>query len=278
VRPVLLAMALLISAVSAHAQTPADAETFEVVSVKVRTEAAGGQSATSPDRYTRMNVSLRGLIQDAYGLQAFEIAGGPEWAAGNVRFDVLAKAASVPTREQLRVMLQHMLRERFALRTHRETREMPVYVLRLARADGRLGENLTKTTVDCAVIEAERLRTGEKLVPLKAGERPVCRIFLTARPRPGGALTLHHQSSGTDSREFANWLAPYLSRTVIDRTGLSGDFDIDLSFSPGGNAAPADETVSIFAALPEQLGLKVDAERAPVDVLVIDSADMPTPD
>jgi uncharacterized protein (TIGR03435 family) len=281
---VLLAIALLISTVGARAQNAGDAETFEVVSVKVRTEAGGAQGASSPDRYTRMNVSLRGLIQDAYGLQPFEIAGGPEWAAGNVRFDVLAKAASVPSREQMRVMLQHMLRERFALRTHKETRELPVYVLRVARADGRLGDNLTKTTVDCAAIEAERLRTGAKLVPLKAGERPVCRIFLTARPRPGGVLTLRHQSSGTDIGEFAKWLAPYVGRAVIDRTGLKAGFDIDLSFSPlsfspGANAGtPVDETVSIFAGLQEQLGLKLDAEKGPVDVLVIDAAEMPTPD
>jgi uncharacterized protein (TIGR03435 family) len=258
VRQALLAIALLIPALGVHAQGAGDAQTFEVVSVKVRTETGGGPNTSSPDRYNRLNTSLRGLVQDAYGLQPYEVAGGPEWATA-VRFDVMAKASSVPTRDQMRLMVQHMLRERFALRAHKETREMATYVLRLARADGRLGEKLTKTTVDCAVVN--------------------CRPTQIARPRPGG-VTLQYQVKGIGSGEFARWLSPYLGRTVIDRTGLTGDFDIDLAFSPGGGnpGAPVDENVSIFAALQEQLGLKVDADRGPVEVLVIDSAEMPTPD
>lgn len=138
----------------------------------------------------------------------------------------MAKAPSVPSREQMRVMIQQMLRERFALRTHRETREMPVYVLSMARADGRFGEKLTRTTVDCV-----------------------------------------------------RWLSPYLGRAVVDRTGLKGDFDVELAFSPGGNTGtPVDDTVSVYAALQEQLGLRVDPGNAAVEVLVIDSAQMPTPD
>jgi uncharacterized protein (TIGR03435 family) len=261
VRQALLAVALVVPALGVHAQGAGDAQTFEVVSVKVRTEAGGGPNTSSPDRYNRLNTSLRGLVQDAYGLQPYEVAGGPEWATGAVRFDVMAKASSVPTRDQMRLMVQHMLRERFALRTHKETREMPTYVLRIARADGRLGDKLTKTTVDCAVAVAE------------------CRPRQIARPRPGG-VQLQYQVKGIDSAEFARWLSPYLGRTVIDRTGLKGDFDFDLAFSPGGGnlGAPADENVSIFAALQEQLGLKVDADRGPVEVLIIDSAEMPTPD
>jgi uncharacterized protein (TIGR03435 family) len=280
VRQGLLLVALLIPALGVNAQDAGTGPTFEVVSVKVRTERGGGPNTSSPDRYNRFNISLRGLMQDAYGLQSYQIAGGPEWVAGAVRFDVMAKASSVPTREQMRLMVQHMLRERFALRTHKESREMPIYVLRTARADGRLGAKLTRTLVDCAALEADRNRKGEAASPppLRAGERPVCRSLQTARPGASG-LTLHYQGSGIDSGEFAAWLSPYLGRTVIDRTGLSGDFDIDLAFSLGGNpGAPVDETVSIFAALPEQLGLKVDADRGPVEVLVIDSAEMPTPD
>lgn len=257
-RRALLAIALLVPALGVNAQNAGDAPAFEVVSIKVRTEAGGGSIRSSPDRYNRFNTSLRDLVQDAYGLQRYEIAGGPEWATGSVRFDVMAKAPSVPSREQMRVMIQQMLRERFALRTHKETREMPVYVLRMARADGRLGEKLTRTTVDCAVVE--------------------CRPSQIARPRPGG-VTLVYQNKGMDSVDFVRWLSPYLGRAVVDRTGLKGDFDIDLSFSPGGNTGtPVDDTVSIYAALQEQLGLKVDPDNAAVEVLVIDSAEMPTPD
>jgi len=258
VRTLLLAIALLISTAGGHAQNAGDAPAFEVVSIKVRTDPAGGPNTSSPDRYNRMNTSLREIIRDAYGLQSYEIAGEPSRDPKLVRFDVMAKAPFVPTREQMRLMIQQMLRDRFALRTHKETREMPVYVMRLARSDGRLGEKLTKTTVDCAVVE--------------------CRPSVMARPRPGGMLTLNYQNKAITMRDLAAFLAPYLGRAVVDGTGLTGDFDVDLAFSMNNPGAPADETVSIYAALQEQLGLKLDADRRPVEVLVIDAAEMPTPD
>ena len=252
-------VALLTAVLAVHAQTPGNTPTFEVVSVKVRTEPGGGPKP-SPDRYNRFNTSLRGIVQDAYGLQPFEIVGGPEWAAGSVRFDVMAKASTVPSREEMRLMVQQMLRDRFALRVHKETREMATYVLRMAREDGRLGAKLTKTTVDCATTE--------------------CRPSLIARPRAGGAVTMQYQTRGTTTAELARWLAPYVGRAVIDRTGLAGEFDVDLAFDLSGPTvvSPVDESVSIFAAVSEQLGLKLESVRGPAEVLVIDNADMPTPD
>jgi uncharacterized protein (TIGR03435 family) len=251
----LLVIALLMPGLGVFAQNAGNAPTFEVVSIKVRTTPGGGPKS-SPDRYNRFNVSLRNLIEDGYGLQRFEIVGGPEWVTGSVRFDVMATAASVPSREEMRLMVQHMLAERFALRTHREKREMPVYILRLARDDGRLGAKLTRTTEDCT--------SG-------------CPAQTIARPGPGG-LTVIHKASGIDSGELASWLAPYVGRTVINRTGLSGDFDVDLTFDPIGLTAQPSDAPPIFAALPEQLGLRLESGREPVDVLVIDSAKMPTPD
>ncbi len=254
-RYALLLIALLIPALVANAQNAGNAPAFEVVSIKVRTERGGGPPA-SPDRYNRFNTSLRGIIQDAYGLLPFEIVGGPEWVTGSVRFDVMAKASSVPSREEMRLMVQQMLRERFALRAHMEKREMPIYSLRLSREDGRLGAKLTRTTVDCAVVE--------------------CRPSMIARPGAGG-VTLLYKQTGVSSSELAEWLAPYVGWSVIDRTGLTGKFDVDLAFDPGGLSVTS-EGVPVFAALPEQLGLKLDSGREMVDVLVIDSADMPTPD
>ncbi len=280
-RQALLLVALLVPAFGAGAQNVDDVLTFEVASIKVTTMKGGGPPP-SPDRYNLFRASLRDLIRDAYHLQPFEIIGGPEWAAGAVRFDVMAKASFVPSRQQMLLMAQQLLRERFALRTHNETREMPIYELRLARDDGRLGSQLTRTAVDCAAVEADRKRTGETAprVPLTAGDRPVCNAFQMAQPKPGG-MTLRYRASGMTSEELAVWLTPYVARRVIDRTGLNGDFDLDLAFSLGGAqgpAAPVDETVSIFAALQEQLGLKLESTRGPVTVLVIDSAQMPTPD
>lgn len=278
-RRALLALALLLPGVAVGAQNVRSLPAFDVASIKIRTTPGDGP-AQSPDRYTRTNVSLRDLIGDAYRLQRFEIVGGPDWGTGSVRFDVSAKASSIPSPEQMRLMVRRLLAERFAVRVHKETREMPVYVLRLSRADGRLGKQLNKTSVDCVATEAERKRTGERPSPAQADASPVCGSFLRARPGAGG-ITLRYQASGTSSGELASWLSPYVTRTVIDRTGLTGALDLDLAFNP---AAPVtstplgDEAVSVFTALQEQLGLKLDSSKEPVDVLVIDDAQLPTPD
>ena len=110
--------------------------------------------------------------------------------------------------------------------------------------------------------------------------RPVCNSFLMARP-VSGKITLYYKTSGITSGELAAWLSPYVRRAVLNRTTLMGDFDLDLTFAPGDAdvaAAPAEDVVSIFTALEEQLGLKLEPDRAPVEVLVIDSAQLPTPD
>ena len=220
---------------------------------------------------------------EAYGMQRYQVLGGPEWAAGTVRFDVMAKAAVVPSRQQMLQMVQHLLNERFSLRAHRETRELPVYVLNLARDDGRPGKQLTRTMVDCAVIRADRARkeggdAGYLLIPPK-GERPACGEIQTARPGGPNGLTLTYRAEGRTMTELSSWLSQYVGRTVLDRTGLMGEFDVEVSFHPGGERAGAPvEAVSIFTAIQEQLGLKLDSSKGPVDVMIIDSAEMPTPD
>jgi uncharacterized protein (TIGR03435 family) len=270
---------LVMPVLMAHAQGVTDAPSFEVASIKVRTGPAGLPPPSSPDRYTQINASLRDLVLDAYGLQRYEVVGGPAWVAGSVRFDVAAKAPLVPTREQMRLMEQRLLAERFALRAHKETREMQTYVLRLARADGRLGGQLIRTPVDCDAIRADRTLDTSP-APSPAGGQPVCTSISMAIPSAGGGITLRHRASGVTVGDLAAWLSPYVGRTIVDRTGLAGDFDLDLAFSPGAlaAAAPADEAASIFTALQEQLGLKLDSASGPVDVLVIDGAEMPTPD
>lgn len=279
-RGTLLTVAFLMPVLTLEAQDVGNVLRFEVASIKERTVAGGGPQS-SPDRYTRSNVSLRDLIEDAYHLQRYEIVGGPEWITGSVRFDVNAKASFVPSAEQMRLMVQQLLAERFALRAHKERREMPIYVLHLARSDGRLGPQLSRTAVDCAAIEADRKRTGASApLALRADDRPLCGSFMRGKPGSSG-ITLHYQASGVASSELASWLSPYVGRAVVDRTGLMGDFDLDLAFNPDravAAAASLDAPVSIFTAIQEQLGLKLESTRGPVDVLVIDGAQLPTPD
>jgi uncharacterized protein (TIGR03435 family) len=276
---VLLAIAFVAFNVGLHAQDAGNTSTFEIASIKANDLGSPGPPS-SPDRFARGNVSLRDLITEAYRLQRFEVVGGPDWIAGAVRFSVNAKASFTPSSEQMRVLVQHLLADRFALRTHTEIRELPVYMLRVARKDGRLGKQLTRTLVDCAAIKAERIRKGES-APRPSGldDRPVCTAFTIAQSSASG-ITLHYKVSSATSGDLADWLSPYLGRPVVDRTALTGDFDLDLAFNPGIglSAAPGDDTVSIFVAIEEQLGLRLESDKAPVKVLVIDSAQLPTPD
>ena len=261
-----LCIALLIAAPGVRAQNDL---AFEAASIKVQTT-QGTPPVASPDRYNDTAASLIDLIVDAYGVQRYQVVGGPEWARGSVRFAVMAKAPFAPSRDEMRVMLQRMLAERFALRVHRDARELPVYDLRIARVDARLGEQITRTTVVCATVKKE---------PRPPGERPVCGELQSADPRGPAGLKVIYQGGGITLGDFAAYLSQYAGRTVIDRTGLSGEFDIELSFHPQATSAGAPvEAVSYFTAVEEQLGLKLDSTKGPVEVIVIDSADMPTPD
>jgi uncharacterized protein (TIGR03435 family) len=250
---------------------------FEAVSIKVRTSGGNGP-VSSPDRYDRSNTVLRDIIADAYNVQRFQVGDLPDWN-GAVRFDIAAKAAFAPSAEQMRVMLQRMLADRFALRVHTEPREMPIYILRLARDDGRLGNHIKKTSVDCAAVEAERRQQGNATVrPQTVDGFPVCATAMTARPGPG-AVTLLYRAGGVTSSQLADWLSSYVGRTVVDRTQLDGRFDIDLSFTPSGAPSTSvDDAVSVFTAVQEQLGLKLESTRGPVNVVVVDHVEHPTED
>jgi uncharacterized protein (TIGR03435 family) len=247
---------------------------FEVATVKVSTTPVPPGPA-SPDRYTRFYISLRDLIGEAYGVQPFQVIGGPDWINGSVRFDVAAKASSAPSRADLRAMLASLLVDRFSLNAQIEVRELPVFLLQVARGDGRLGNQLIRTTDDCAAIRAAWGATPPR--PAVNG-RPVCTSFQRARQDREG-VSLRYQSGGMTTQDLAAWISPYVQRPVVDRTGLQGEFDVDLSFSPGvTTASTPGAPVQIYTAIEDQLGLKLESGRAPVDAVVVLKANMPTPD
>jgi bla regulator protein blaR1 len=246
---------------------------FDVVSVKpnlsgdlkVRLQAMPG------GRFIATNAPLRTLIREAYALHGSQISGGPGWFDSD-RFDIVAKSENNPTPLQMRVMLRALLAERFQLRVHTETRDLPLYVLVLARSDGRLGPHLRHTGADCSPAP-EWLGSGPP--PIRDAAAP-CR---SASPGTGGAMRFR----GITLEAFATFLATPVRRPVVDRTGLSGDFDIELDMSaefgppppPPGVPDAFDRTSapSIFTTVQEQLGLRLDARRGPVDVMVIDRAE-----
>src|SRR5688572_10206246 len=160
-----LATVIVASAPPAGAQAPpatAAGKTFDVASIKVNKE--GGPSSvriTPGGMFTVTNNNLRNIIRNAFGITNAQIVGGPAWIDED-RFDITAKAAGPSDQPQAMVMLQALLAERFALRTHTERRELPVYLLVLARKDGALGPQMKKADVDCQALFAA-VKAGGKM-------------------------------------------------------------------------------------------------------------------
>ena len=278
-----IAVAMGVAIAVAAAQTP----TFEVASVKRNNSGDGSTTRRmQPGGTTFVNVPLRQLIITAYGVQSFQVIGGPSWITSD-RFDVTAKAEGAPPPEQMNLMLRSLLADRFKLVVRHEKRDLPIYTLVKARDDGQLGPALKPAAVDCG--PTGRGRGGPPpAAPGAAGLPPGPLTGCRAMIAPGRL-----EIGGQPIAQLATLLANQVARPVIDKTGLTGSYDVQLSFLPDGGrggpvgplppGAPAlppidPDAPSIFTALQEQLGLKLESGRGPVDVIVIDSVEPPTED
>jgi uncharacterized protein (TIGR03435 family) len=268
-RGVQILIAFLILSIAGEA--PAQQSAFEAATVKRRIEPGGGFiGRQAGGRFTAQGASLQDLIVFAYRLQSYQIVGGPAWL-NKERWDISANGGPNSPDDVL-IALQQLLTDRFALGVHRETQQLPIFALVLARSDGRLGPQLKRSPVDCAAMKAEAAKTG--VIPPDAPR--LCNV----QGRVGSI-----RMGGSPLSEFIPILSERLQRTVVDRTGLTGPFDLTLTYTPDpsqiapGALAPGDQPTldpngpSIFTALQEQLGLKLEATRAPVEVLVIDHAE-----
>jgi uncharacterized protein (TIGR03435 family) len=223
-------------------------------------------------RITAAQITLRELVWRAYGLQPFQVDGGPDWTTVE-RFELAAKAGDAFTGsvEQIRVMLQSLLADRFALAVRSENKEMPVYALVVARRDGKLGERLRPSTIDCAEVRARR---SSAQPPQADGSD--CSLSMTL-----SGITMTARFTGENGDGIARLLTgPDTQRVVINRTGLPGTYDGTMAFTPaplpGFPPLPGSENgTSIFTAVQEQLGLRLQSDRAPVTVLTIVSAHKP---
>ena len=281
-------VALLIGTILTTADLPVAARqaasepAFEVATVRSNTSGnTGWMLQPQPGgRLTGTNVPAAALIRFAYDLPDFQIIGGPSWLASS-RYDIAAKADGDPHIDQKRLMLRAVLAERFKLTAHTETRELPIYALVMARDDGRPGPRLRRTEADC-VRDAVALDNWAG-IGASTGT-PRCGFFGfapgTDLPKGRGGLAFR----GLTLAAFAKRLVPMVRRSVSDQTGLTGYFDGDFDFvaelppppPPPGLPSPFnDPFVSVFTVLPEQLGLKLEARRGPVDVLVIDRIEPP---
>jgi uncharacterized protein (TIGR03435 family) len=294
-------LALTISPLRAVGRSQAQATqtgaAFEVASIKPNNSGDGRvQMMNAPGRFNATNVTLRMLIRQAYQLQDSQITGGPGWLADD-HFDIVAKLEGTPQDmfiaqqrgggpTPLQMAIRALLAERFNLVVHNESKEMPIYALILARGDGKLGPEMKKSETDCAALAAARGRGPggpPPSGPPAPGQPMPCGIRIGM-----GNLVMGGASLG----QFAQSLAMFVGRMVSDKTGLTGGWDLNLTWTPDNmpqrppgapdpqiNGAAIDPNgPSIFTAIQEQLGLKLDSQRGPVDVLVIDKAEHPTPD
>ena len=242
----------------AMAQSPSPA--FEAASIKINTELSRGIGGPGfqPSQYVRRNIPVDVVLQEAFGLRDTSyLVGVPDWSS-RLKFDIVAK---VPTgtwlREQRQLMLQTLLRERFGMRAHSETREVPVYALRVVRSDGKLGPSLRPSDVDCKRVPSVK-QTSTSDWRCGWGYR-------------GLKMVADTQSLKLLERELG-WR---LGRPVLEQTGLTGAFSWTLDI-PDTSADPG--APSLFTAVQEQLGLKLEPARAPRDVVVIEHLAPPTSD
>jgi uncharacterized protein (TIGR03435 family) len=245
-------------------QSPTADVAFEVASIKPNVSASNSSTTrTVPGGFQATNAQVQWLISYGYDIRPNQIAGVPAWAESS-RFDVLARAAGDPSGEEIRQMVRTLLAERFKLALHKEAREQPTYALVLARTDAGPGPELKPSTRECS-----------------GGGASPCGVNMTTDSR-GGTL----RGTAIALQDLAGTLTGIVGRTVVDRTGLTGAFDVTLRFTRDTAAAGdsnalrgiAGDAPSIFSALSEQLGLKLESARGPVEFLVIDRIEQPTPD
>jgi uncharacterized protein (TIGR03435 family) len=268
--------------VAANGQTP-ETLSFEVASVKPagpdelakkmpfmsagmdeQMRMQGGPGTKDPDRIDSRGVTLKMLLKRAYHMLPDQIS-GPGWF-DTERYEVSAKVPTGTTPEQFRLMLQNLLTERFQIRLHRETKTMPVYLLIVAKN----GPKLQPPEKAPEFKDAEERRAAtQKLFAASAAAMKTIRENGDLRSRES-----FHRPDST-SGMLADLLAPHLDRPVLDRTQLTGHYSVTLSWvvedgKPSGGAPPGP---TIFDAVEEQLGLKLQASNEQVELLVIDKAE-----
>jgi uncharacterized protein (TIGR03435 family) len=251
---------------------------FEVSSVKVNTSigAGGGITGTiNSGRFVATNVPLAFVLRSTYGIDAdYQLVGAADWV-NTTKYDFVGTypPGLKPDLDQLHEMTKELLRRRFGLKTHDEMREVAAYSLVLARPDGRLGERLKPSDVDCAKWLAEG--RGQITFDGPGGARQVHCLVLSSQNTITGA--------GRPLSFLANALRIATHRPVFDDTGLTGAFDLDLAWSQlvdftRSDAGDPGTGGSIFTALQEQLGLKLEPARRQIPVVVIDEIRRADPD
>ena len=318
----IFASAFAVAPLLSLSQTAPAKPSFEVISIKASEPGGLGIRGGGPrgERFTMTGATLKMLLQIAYqplnsnGQPAgqTQIIGGPNWIDAD-RYEIQAKAdcsAGVVPRGQMQLMIQSMLEERFRLKAHTETRELPVYNLVAAKDGPRLKPSADQTPGPIAQGGPQLCGPAPDIPrPLPPPPAPGERGAFNPSQMPRGAMMIMMsptgmtmQANGVPLANLIGLLQQSVGRPVIDKTDLKGLFDFKLQFSPegltfpappggpgpglapapggaGGPTGPAtaaaDPVPSLFTAI-QELGLRLESAKAPVDVLVVDSAQKPT--
>jgi uncharacterized protein (TIGR03435 family) len=224
-----------------------------------------------------VNVPIIDLIVNAWHVLPFQIFGAPSWVK-TARYDISAKPEKPPKPSDVKLMLKALLMESFGLAVQRETRNLPIYALVIAEKDGKLGPSLTQSTEgSCTAHDPEM--SSPVPVPGKPSSR-WCGLLMMQPRRLNGA--------GVSVSSLAEQLSLTTGRHVTDMTGLKGYYDINLQWTSDEGqlpipdqpkaASPSDPSgQSLFAALRGQLGVKLESTKGPVEVIVIDHVERPSP-
>jgi uncharacterized protein (TIGR03435 family) len=281
---VLAIASLLFCSGAAFGQTAAAQPQFEVASIKPAAPDARGMGIRMAPggRLNIANMPVKEMIVMAWRIEPFQVSGGPGWINSS-RYDISAKPETNPGRDQLPLMLQALLEDRFQLKFHRQTKELPVYALVLANKDGKLGPKLTRGQEGgCAPPDLSKGPPQPE--PGKPPTLPCGGMMMSPRSL---------RASGIAISNLIPMLSRTLGRTVIDKTGLEGNFDVSLEWTPdesqalqfpGGGASPGAPAPpppdpngpSLYTAIEEQLGLKLESQKGPVETFVIDSVQRPS--
>ena len=267
------------------------AQEFEVASIKpsppptgnmLRVMMQGGPGTPDPGRLNYVNASLKNVLTAAYKVKGYQIS-GPGWIDSE-RFDITAKIPAGTTKEQFQVMLQNLLKERFRLALHKEEKQGQIYALVVAKGGPKLKESEPMPDTPAAAGETPQVKTREGMPGMGPGRMGMMMMFSNGKAK----LQANRRTMG----DLTDMLGNQLDKPVVDMTELKGTYDFTIEFDPEGMGGPrrmgmpppgaggdgggpgagheSEAMTSIFTALQEQLGLKLEQRKGSVDMLVID--------
>jgi uncharacterized protein (TIGR03435 family) len=281
-----VALPLAAGVVRAQDEEPILDASFEVASFKRNVDVnanAVWRSPTATGEFTLVNIPFTTLLYGAYQLQPYQLIGAPSWVLDE-RYDISAKLdPKIAGRPQpdghpptWALALRRLLVDRARLQFHRETRQLPVYALVMARPDRKLGPNIRAAQADCDALRLQSAVAAKNGQPSPYPRSTPTYVPCSLRNAPGRIT-----SGGYGFAEFMATLSALTGRAVVDRTELTGkwDFHVEYAPSPVTPGAAADPNLpDLFTALQEQIGLKLESATAPVQVFVIDHVDRPSAD